>query len=197
MSLLMSEESAKRKASRAPLWILIALCIAPIAASYIAYYGWPPSERVNYGELIEPRPLTDALLRALDGTAFQWRDLHGKWVLTVIDSAHCDAWCQEKLLYTRQVRLAQGRDADRIERVWLLTDEAAPDPALVAGHAGLYVVRASGGESLAAFPAVRSRADHIYVVDPLGNTMMRYPRAADPRRMLKDVSRLLRHPKWR
>lgn len=193
----MSEENAKRKASRAPLWIMIALSIAPIAASYVAYYWWPPSGQTNYGELIAPRPLPDAPLRTLDGLAFRWRELKGKWALTVIDSGRCDAWCQEKLVYMRQVRLAQGKEAERIERVWLITDDAKPDAAVIAAHEGLRIVRAAGSEILAAFPAERTRADHIYVVDPLGNTMMRYPREADPRRMLKDVARLLRHSKWR
>ena len=96
----------------------------------------------------------------------------------------------------RQVRLAQGKDAGRIERAWLITDEAAADAALIASHVGIVLLRAAGSDFLARFPAERSRADHVYVVDPLGNLMMRYPRNADPRRMLKDVARLLRHSKW-
>ena len=44
--------------------------------------------------------------------------------------------------------------------------------------------------------AARTPADHIYVVDVLGNLMMRYPRDADPRKILKDIARLLRHSKW-
>jgi hypothetical protein len=122
--------------------------------------------------------------------------LKGKWVLVTIDSGRCDAYCRQKLVYMRQVRLAQGKDAGRIERAWLITDEAAPDAALIASHVGILLLRAAGSDFLARFPAERSRADHIYVVDPLGNLMMRYPRNADPRRMLKDVARLLRHSKW-
>ena len=193
----MSEEIAKRRPSRTPLWVLVALCIAPIVASYVAYYWWPPSEHVNYGELLEPRPLPDVTLRSVDGTPFRWSELKGKWLLTVIDSGRCGAGCQQKLLYMRQVALAQGKEAGRIERVWLITDEVRPDPALVAAHEGLRLLRVAGSEFVAAFPADRMAADHIYVVDPLGNLMMRYPRDPDPRRMLKDIARLLRHSKWR
>ena len=193
----MSEEIAKAKTSRWPLWILIALCIAPIAASYIAYYWLQPSEQVNYGELLEPRPLPRAQLYTLDSAAFEWSDLRGKWVLTVVDGGQCHAWCQEKLVYLRQVRLAQGKEAERVERVWLVSDENRPDPVLLAAHEGLLVVRASKSALLAAFPAAHTPEDHIYVVDPLGNLMMRYPRNADPRRILKDMARLLRHSKCR
>jgi cytochrome oxidase Cu insertion factor (SCO1/SenC/PrrC family) len=193
----MSEEIARPKRSRAPLWLLVAVCIAPILASYIAFYFWQPSAHVNYGELLEPRPLPDANLSRPDGTPFHWRELKGKWVLATVDSGRCDAYCQEKLVYMRQVRLAQGKDAERIERVWLLTDDASPEAALVASHRGIQLLRAAGNDFLTLFPAERARADHIYVVDPLGNLMMRYPRNADPRKMLEDVARLLRHSKWR
>jgi cytochrome oxidase Cu insertion factor (SCO1/SenC/PrrC family) len=193
----MSEAIAKRKRSRAALWLLLAVCIAPVLASYIAFYLWPPSGQINYGELIEPRPLADANLSRADGTPFEWRELKGKWVLAIIDSGRCDAYCREKLVYMRQVRLAQGKDAERIERVWLLTDQASPEASLVAAHPGIQLLRVGGNDLLTPFPAERSRADHIYVVDPLGNLMMRYPRNADPRKMLKDVTRLLRHSKWR
>ena len=118
-------------------------------------------------------------------------------MLTVIDSGRCDAWCREKLVYIRQVRLAQGKDTDRVERLWLITDEARPEPDLLAAHPGLHTVRARSGELAKTFPAQHAHADHTYVIDPLGNLMMRYPRNADPRRMLKDLTRLLRHSKWR
>lgn len=192
----MSEENAKRKRSLASLWLLLALTVAPVLASYLAYYFWPPSEHVNYGELLEPRPLPDAKFGLADGTPFYWHQLKGKWVLAIADSGRCDAYCQEKLVYMRQVRLAQGKETERIERVWLITDDATPDATLVGHHQGTWLIRAAD-DFLKLFPAERARADHIYVIDPLGNLMMRYPRNADPRKMLKDVARLLRHSRWR
>ncbi|MGQ0748941.1 MAG: SCO family protein [Betaproteobacteria bacterium] len=193
----MSEEIAKPERSRAPLWILIAVCVAPIAASYVAFYWWPPSDQVNYGELLEPRAAAAAGWVGLDGAPFSLEALKGRWVLTVIDSGRCDVWCREKLTYIRQVRLAQGKDMDRVERLWVITDEAHPEPGLLAAHEGLRIVRARATELAELFPAQHAPADHIYVIDPLGNLMMRYPRNADPRRMLKDLTRLLRHSKWR
>lgn len=191
----MSEEKANPKRSLISLWVLLAVCIAPVLASYIAFYFWPPSDHVNYGELLEPRPLPDARLTRADGTPFHSHQLKGKWVLAIADSGRCDAYCQEKLVYMRQVRLAQGKETERIERVWFITDDASPAPSLVAEHQGAWLLRA-GNDFLNLFPVEGSRADHIYVIDPLGNLMMRYPRNADPRRMLKDVARLLRHSKW-
>jgi cytochrome oxidase Cu insertion factor (SCO1/SenC/PrrC family) len=193
----MSEGHAKAERRLTSLWLLIAVTIAPVLASYLAYYVWQPSRHVNYGELLEPRPLPDAALTLADGTPFRWRQLAGKWVLATADSGACDAYCRQKLVYLRQLRLAQGTEKERIERAWLITDAAAPEPALLAQHPGLWPIRASGADMLKLFPVAGSLADHIYVIDPLGNLMMRYPRDADPRKMLKDVARLLRHSNWR
>lgn len=192
----MSDEIPQPKRSLVSLWVLLALMVAPVAASYVAYYFWQPSRHVNYGELLEPRPLPDAELRLVDGTPFRWQQLRSKWILVIADSGRCDAYCEEKLLFTRQVRLAQGKETERIERAWLITDDATPAATLIANHPGLWLVRASGGIVLQPFPAERAHVDHIYVVDPVGNLMMRYPRDSDPRRMLKDLARLLRHSKW-
>ncbi len=186
----MSNEKPKK--SRLSLWLLIALCTAPVVASYVAFYFMPPSGHVNYGELIETRPLPDARLARADGTPLQWHELKGKWLMVIVDSGACDANCQRKLLYMRQVRLAQGKNMDRVERVWLISDEARPADTMVRDFKGTQLVRAAGSELLKLFPAQGAAADHIYVVDPLGNLMLRFPRDADPRKMVKDISRLLK-----
>lgn len=193
----MSEDIASPKRSRKPLWILIALCIAPIAASYVAFYWWQPDDHVNHGELLTPKSIPDAGWTRLDGTPARFAAFKGKWVLTVAHGAQCDAWCRDKLTYIRQIRLAQGKELERVARLWIVTDGGVPDNALLADHAGLELRRPNGVTLPALLPAERSVEDHIYVIDPLGNLMMRYGRDADPRRMLKDVARLLRHSKWR
>src|SRR5215217_8166299 len=72
-----SDASSARRRNRFTLLLLIAVCAAPIVASYIAYYVWQPSGHVNYGELLEPRPLPDTALVALDGSTFRFGDLKG------------------------------------------------------------------------------------------------------------------------
>ena len=109
-----------------------------------------------------------------------------------IDSGACGEGCRKKLLYMRQARLAQGKAMDRIERVWLLTDLAAPDGALASEFEGTRIARAGGNAILGEFPAARSRTDHIYIIDPLGNLMLRFPRDPDPWRIVKDLAQLLK-----
>ena len=181
---------AARRKNLVSLWLIIALTAAPVAASYLIYYFWPPGRTVNYGELIEPQPLPEARLTAPDGSAFRLADLKGKWVLAMVDSGRCDARCEKKLFTLRQLRLAQGKNSDRVERLWLISDAAAP-AAPGPLKEGTRLARA-GATFLGAFPAPGSAADHIYVIDPLGNLMMRFPSDPDPGRMIKDLARLLK-----
>ena len=157
-------------------------CAAPFVLGWAAwYFGWGIGKGGNYGELIAPRSLSEP----------PFSDLRGKWVLVTFDAAACDAYCEKKLYFMRQVRRATGKEIQRVERVWVVTDGKAPAPALLAAIEGTVLVQ-TDERLLAAFPAEGSPAAHIYLVDPIGNLMLRFPRDADPSRMIKDLQRLLR-----
>jgi hypothetical protein len=183
---------ARRRRGRRVALLILALCAGPAVAAWLAYFVWQPQSRANYGELIEPLRLPDPELRLLDGKPFRLSQLHGMWVMLQIDSGACGEGCKKKLLYMRQARLAQGKGMDRIERVWLLTDLAEPDVALAREFEGTRIARSVADSVLAHFPAARSRTDHIYIVDPQGNLMLRFPRDPDPSRIVKDLARLLK-----
>lgn len=187
----MSEESARNR-SRARLLLLLGVFAAPVIAAYLAYFYFMPEGRMNYGELLEPRPLPEAALKGLDGKPFRLQQLKGKWVLLHWDAGNCGAQCRGKLYSMRQIRLAQGKEMDRIERAWLVDDGELPKTETVAEYTGTWVVDARGGGLERYFPAPRSVRDHVYLVDPLGNVMLRFPEDADPRRMVKDLARLLK-----
>lgn len=190
-SLTEAHEARRRRGRRVALLIL-ALCAMPTVAAWLAYFVWPPESRANYGELIEPQQLRDDELRLLDGEPFRLSQLRGKWVMLHIDSGTCAEACRKKLLYMRQARLAQGKAMTRVERVWLVSDSVVPEEALVQEYEGTRIARVGSGAVLTGFPAVRSWTDHIYVVDPLGNLMLRFPPDPDPRGIMKDLARLLR-----
>jgi hypothetical protein len=154
--------------------ILVAvICAAPVVLGTAAYFmGWwgTPS---NYGELVPPKPLSG------------FDALRGKWVLVTFDDPACDAYCEKKLYFMRQVRRAQGKDMDRVERLWSLTGGTKPRPELLAAIEGTRIERLK--------PFDERAVDHIYLVDPMGNLMMRFPRDPDPSKMIKDLQRLLRY----
>ncbi|MEA3195271.1 MAG: hypothetical protein QOD26_3604 [Betaproteobacteria bacterium] len=159
--------------------LLIGLvCAAPLVLGTLAYvFKWDVGAPANYGELIPPKPLAGA----------PFERLRGKWLLVAVDASACDAWCEKKLYYLRQLQRAQGKDMHRVERLWLVTDGGKPRTELLPAIEGTLIEPAPG---LDAFPG--KPVDHLYVVDPLGNLMMRYPRDPDPSRMLKDLQRLMK-----
>jgi len=134
----------------------------------------------NYGELLSPR--------AISGL----EPLRGKWILVSFDAAACDAYCGKKLYFMRQVRRAQGKDMDRVERLWVLTDAGKPRAELLGAIEGTRIETRM--DLTKVFPG--NAPDHIYLVDPLGNLMMRFPRDPDPSRMIKDLQRLLKYSRF-
>jgi hypothetical protein len=188
------------RANRWTLWLVLAVCVAPFAGSLALYHFSPPDSRMNYGELTEPRPLPGLPMSRADGAPFNLAELRGKWIMLQADGGACEAACRDKLYKMRQVRRTTGKDMDRIERIWLLTDDVPVDAALLQEHEGLVLVRAAGSAMLREVFAARppgapptaTVSEPIWLVDPLGNLMLRWPAKADPTRMKKDVTRLLR-----
>lgn len=182
-----------RTLNRLKLLGIAAIAVAPVLGSYLLYWFWAPDRFTNYGTLIEAKPLPKVELAALDGQAFTFEQLKGRWIFVTTDSGVCDAACEHKLWKMRQVRQAQGKELGRIERVFLLEDGAAPNVHLQDGYKGTWFVRARAGHLPAMLPATQSARKHIYLVDPLGNLMLRFPEDADPKLMIKDMTRLLKY----
>ena len=182
-----------RTLNRLKLVAIGVLAALPVIASYVLYWLWTPEQHVNYGTLLTPQPLAEIPLRTLEGETFVLDKLRGHWILLVTDGGKCGPRCQEKLWKVRQVRQAQGKDLNRIERVWLIDDEQTPDVETLQAHPGLSIARGSDKAIAAALPAQQSSRDHVYLVDPLGNLMLRFPRDAEPKRMIRDLARLLKY----
>ena len=193
--------SAPAPATRAGRWKMLAVllvCASPVVASYFTYYVVRPDGRRNFGELIEPqRPLPPLATRTLDGQSGQLTALKDQWLLLSVASGDCDARCEQNLYFQRQLREALGKEKERLDRVWLVSDEAAVRPALLPALASATVLRvppAGLAQWLEPAPGQRLQ-DHLYLVDPLGNLMMRFPAnmdAAAAAKAKRDLDRLLR-----
>ncbi len=180
------------------MFAVLLICAAPIVASYFMYYVVRPEGRRNYGDLIEPqRALPDAPAWGLDGGVRKFADLKGQWLLLSVAGAACDEACKNHLYMQRQLRESMGKEKDRMDWVWLISDQAAVPDWLLPALKGATVLRASP-EALAAWLAPapgHPLSDHLYLVDPLGNLMMRFPAALDASQVAgarRDLERLLR-----
>ena len=171
------------------------LFLLPLAVAFWAYYGtgWRPVSTVNHGELITPaRPLAAADLQPALPTA-PAPLFHGKWSLVYIGDGRCDEACRRSLYVMRQTRLSLNSEMTRVERVFLATSECCAEEFLAHEHPGLLVVDATGAAArpvLRVFPA-GDREQSLFIVDPLGNLMMRYDVRQNPKGLLEDLKKLL------
>ena len=190
------EQNKKQQArSKWALYAVIAICAAPVLVSYLMYYVVKPQGRTNYGTLIDPRayPIPALAASTLDGKPASLDALKGKWIMLQVGSGDCDEACRNRLFKMRQLRLMQGKEMNRIERVWLITDDKPIETMLLREYDGTHMMHANAQaiERWLPVDAGTSAQDHIYLIDPLGNLMMRFPRNADPSRVKRDMSRLL------
>lgn len=190
------EANKPKSQGRWKLFAVILVCASPMIASYLTYYVIKPEGRTNYGELIDPRqhPIPALGATSLDGKPAGLDAYKGKWLMVQADSGDCAEACKTKLFQQRQLRLIQGKEMDRVERVWLVTDDKPIDTVLLREYDGTRVLRADPAKLRQWLPVEPGAAvtDHVYMVDPLGNLMMRFPKNPDPNKMKKDISKLLR-----
>ena len=185
----MTETKPARRGFRAPLLGLAIAFMAPLGCAFWLYYGsgWRPAGHTNHGVLIEP-------LRALPLSAVAGAEaLKGKWSLVVVGVGPCEATCQGALVTARQTWLSLGKLTERVQRVLLAGPGCCDAEYLAREHEGLIRLDASAPAPqalLSTFPADQ-QAQMIFIVDPLGNLMMRYDSQANPKGLRQDLQRLL------
>nr|WP_246182576.1 cytochrome C oxidase subunit I [Pandoraea pneumonica] len=180
------------------LVLLFVVCAAPAVAAYLMYYVFKPQGGTSsYGKLIEPqRPLPALVVRDDEtGETLPLTALKGKWLMISADTAACDESCVSKLFYMRQIRVLQGNERTRVETIWLVTDDNAVSDKLDTAYENTRRLRADPVALANWLPTQEGTGlrDHIYLVDPLGNLMMAFPKNPDPGRIKSDLTRLL---KW-
>lgn len=190
--------SADSRSGRWKMILVLLVCASPVVASYFTYYVVRPEGRRNFGDLIEPqRPLPVIATQTLDGKAGELTALKNQWLLLSVAGGACDDRCEHNLYFQRQLRESLGREKERLDRVWLLNDEMPVREALLPALAAATVLRVAPNEVaqwLEPAPGKRLQ-DHLYLVDPLGNLMMRFPAdmdAAAAAKAKRDLDRLLR-----
>jgi cytochrome oxidase Cu insertion factor (SCO1/SenC/PrrC family) len=192
-----AQENELRSRNLRMLAALAGLFLLPLAVAFWTYYGtdWRPMRTVNHGELITPvRSLPPAHLQpAVTSDAGPAELFHRKWSLVYVGDGRCEDACRRALYVMRQTRLALNSEMNRVDRVFLATSQCCAREYLAHEHPGLLVLDAtdtSANVLLSAFP-VNEREQSLFVVDPLGNLMMRYDVRQNPKGLLEDLKKLL------
>ena len=193
-----SADSARTARGRLRMLIVLAVCAAPVLASYLTYYVIRPHSQKSYGALIDPqRPLPQAEGVSLGGDRVALPSLRGQWVLVSVAGGACDAVCEKHLYLQRQLRESLGKQKDRLDWVWLVDDAAPVRAELLPALKQATVLRVDAKQlsQWLAPETGHTLREHLYVVDPQGNWMLRFPNASDTaaaKEMKRDLERLLR-----
>lgn len=192
------QDARRTRAGRWQMLLLALVCAAPVLASYYSYYVARPDARRSFGTLIDPQRELPAVMAAdLNGQPVDLRQLKGQWLLTSVASGACDAACQSNLYLQRQLREGLGNARERVDWVWLISDDAPVPPELRPALATATVLRVPAAELarwLAPEPGHQLQ-EHLYLVDPLGHWMMRFPAGLDKDsapKAKRDLDRLMR-----
>ncbi|SAL20478.1 cytochrome C oxidase subunit I [Caballeronia turbans] len=184
-------------------WMLLLLalvCAAPVIASYLMYYVFKPAGGTSsYGALIDPQRPIPAQLVVIDekGQSLPFKSLEGKWLMITVNGSDCDEQCATRLYFMRQVRALQSGERDRVVNVWLRTDDKPVSDVIKTAYPQPDTrMLVADDKSIAAWLPVddgTKLTDHIFLVDPNGNLMMRFPKNPDPKKINADLAKLL---KW-
>lgn len=194
-----TQDAQRTRAGRWKMLVLALVCALPVIASYLSYYVIKPEGRRNFGELIEPQRAVPSSLAATDlsGHALPLSSLKGQWLLVSVAGGACDAGCQQHLYLQRQLRESLGKDKERLDWVWLVSDGERIPEELRPGLANATVLRVSADELAKWLEPAPGHllSEHLFVVDPLGHWMMRFPAGMDlpgAAKAKRDLERLLR-----
>ena len=199
------ENKSNQGRGRWKLLLVLAVCAAPLVGSYLTYYVIKPKGGVtNFGALIDPRehPIPAMASTTLDGKPTTLENYKGKWIMLKVGPSDCRQDCQDQLFAMRQLRTMQGKEMERIERVWMITDDQPLDTLLMRVNDGTRMLRAPAAAIEKWLPLEQGAgdraSDHVYLIDPLGNLMMRFPKGAvssdteKVKKVHKDISKLLK-----
>lgn len=192
----MSDEEFIRRRNRGRLMLILvaAVFLGPLALAFGLYYSgiWSPTGSAENGILITPaRPLPDVQLDAAPGGASG--HLHEVWTLVIAETGDCPESCRRALFETRQLRRSLGKEATRVQRVWVITGGDADKAFITAEHPEILLLDGQDERGQLLLAAMAEHAPgEVFLVDPHGNLMMSFPPGLGMRGIYNDLKRLLK-----
>ena len=194
----MSEQQEKSLlVHRLKFLALISIFILPFIAAWVALYvfDYRPDSK-NYGDLVQPvRPLEFPPMTARDDRELD-AEFWSKWTFVILDKGECAKLCRDNLYYLRQLRVALGRDVNRVQNLLIMQQTVGSDlSAFLGEYPDLTVIEQANRPLMEMFrlPDFEpGETSMLYLIDPAGNLMMTYPAVNDPSSILSDMRRLLK-----
>lgn len=190
----MNSDTSTRNRNRVLLIAIFAMFFGSmLVAGVLRFSGWRPAGTRNHGEMLDPPgDLRGVVPRRLDGSAYAWAPAARTWRIALAPSAACTTECEKLAHDLDTVWQLTGRDADRVDVLWICPATACTPVAGAPPPATLQLLQ-DDARLRAALPRVDDpRGVPVYVVDPNGFVILRYPPGFDPAGLRADLARLLK-----
>ena len=191
---------AGKKRNPYTVWFVVLAFIAPVALAYIMFFFVDVKSFVNHGEILNPIVhISSFELTNKSGEIIPEKELTYKWRLISFVAKDCDQQCETRLFDTRQIHTSLGKNQHRLSRMFVhlepagdsfstLIAESHPDVIHVNGHVDI-IIKALGDN-------IRDDAsitnNETYIMDPMGNVMMRFTQEQPSKEFLYDLKKLLK-----
>lgn len=174
---------------------IAALFLVPVIVAWFLYSGRAglDSGPDAHGVLADPPVELEDIELPPGGDAGVEARLTGRWTFLYLGQGECGTACEEALIRMRQVRLALGKDASRVQRVFLPVVRDPDYDQAAQAFPGMVVLPAGtpGRSELIERIGTRQPGE-VLLVDPLGNLILSYPPGLDPDGLFRDAKHLLR-----
>lgn len=194
--LSLRENRPQQRQKGSARWVVLALLLSftlPFVVGQLAYERhWVGGGATNKGDLLTP-PVE---LRAQFGVD-QQAELKGRWWLSYVLPAHCDAGCVQTLQTLPRLQATLGRERSRVGLL-LIRTEGSADVHLPPRSSDVKILSLTQRQ-VAATSLSDAQASPWLIMDPLGWVMLRYhPPATSAESLLRaqllldDLQKLLK-----
>lgn len=201
----MNTSSSPSKSSNKKIILLLffLILLAPyLLAIYLVNKGKDHALPLsNHGDLLYPlQNIASVSFYDLNHAKTQTgKLLLGKWWLVYVSPEKCHQTCQNNLYNMRQIRVALGKDASRLERLFIAQPEcpvSVCEQYLSESYPDLLKIKMAPKDFNLLFGSKntqeREMIGEFYIIDPKGNVMMHYAADSEAKAILSDLKRLLK-----
>jgi len=203
----MKSDTKKSKHGKLILILMIGIVFAPFLFAWrLVHTGNSENLKLNnHGELIIPpsRFTQLPLMNLANQQPMSSDELLGKWWILYVGPSKCYQECQTILYNMRQIKVALGKNSNRVERVFIphpkcpqnvceqYLNEFYPDMLRVQLQTQPFEALFREHSAL----KHNEMIGNLFILDPQGNIMMHYSPEQHPKDILTDLKKLLRASK--
>ncbi len=182
------------------VWFVVIAFIAPVALAYIMFFFVDVKSFVNHGEILNPIVhIASFKLKDEKNELIPQGVLTYKWRLISFLGKDCDEQCETRLYDTRQIHTLLAKNQHRLIRMFVHLEPAGESLTQLIEQSHPNVTRVYGDTDaiIDAFGSnIRDGAgilnNETYIMDPMGNVMMRFTQDQPNKEFLYDLKKLLK-----